>query len=87
MQAIDFQLVRQVVRLLLMLCALAAAPAISREPDASGTVDPRLDAFDGAVVGYEGMAVDMKVVKVAYDEIDYLIADYQKQIEDARART
>ena len=85
MQAIDIQLVRQVVRLLLMLCALAAAPAISREPDASGTVDPRLDAFDGAVVGYEGMAVDMKVVKVAYDEIDYLIADYQKQIEDAQA--
>jgi hypothetical protein len=45
-----------------------------------------MQAFDGDVVGYEGMVVDLKAVSVAYDEADYQIADFRKQIEDAQAR-
>ncbi len=61
----------------------AVGHALAQDPPKPRAVDPKLEAFDGDVVGYDGIAIDsMKTTSVAYDELDFQIADWEANIKN-----
>ena len=72
--------VRRIGPLVAACLLFCSGNALAQRVAAPHAVDPKLSAFDAAVVGYEGLTIDFAVVNYLYNQPDPAITEMEKNI-------